>query len=162
MSFDRDKPAKLLELKTEVQTDPATIPMGYDQNNVAVGVLGLINDPASNTGNENSTARDFTGDDLLHALTISPAAAAEYPVAVDTVLKQMAVESLVNYRSQVLPVKFKDLLIHDTAGIFNDTDGPIIKAAIIVEATGPKSRAEVLWGDDTVITKQDWFASKDS
>ena len=69
MSFDQSNPAHLLELKTEVETDP--ISMGYaavaDQTQP---LLKLLNDPANNVGGETSTTL-LTSEVLLQVIDVS-------------------------------------------------------------------------------------------
>jgi len=133
--------ANLLALKNEVINDPLAI--GYAGNNTQ-GLLDLLNLPANNPGGESSTNRIFTGFDLLESCTTSNA---EYDAAVNTPLRILLVESLVRLNEESVPVRFKNELM----GVFSNALAPTIRAAIIAEATGPQSRAEVLFGDDVII-----------
>ena len=156
MSFDRTNPTHLAELKAEVQTDPVT--MGYDVNNIH-DIRNKINTPSSNVGNDNRTDAEFTGDDLLASIAVNPS---EYAVVVSahtqSAIRTTFVEALIARQDGLIPKRFHATIL----AIFTAANASTIRTAMIAHATSPISRAEVLWGNDTQISKQDWYAARDS
>lgn len=148
MAFDINDPADLLALKTEVNTDP--IGMGYaaviDQTNL---LLKLLNDPANNVGGD-TAARPFDALAMMDALVPadydSPQTALGAPNYVHTLVELAAYESIAAYKT-----KFRELFAANS-----DT------VTALDAQTSPLSRAEVLFGQGTVITRDDWAAARDS
>ena len=105
---------------------------------------------------QDSTARTISGFDLLEAMMADKA---EYTTAVTTASQQTLIVTLVELYERDIPTRFQQELISLT-GVFNATVAPTIRNAIIAEATGPQSMSEILFGDDTVITKRDWVAAR--
>ena len=147
MAFDRNNPADLASLKSEVETDP--ISMGYNAQNPNQ-LIKLINDPDDNVGGE-TVQGELTPETLLDSIDFSELGGNQvgeggrrgvhyiYEVAERT-------ENIDRWRQKVL----------DTF----PQNGPTVAA--INALTRALSRAEVLYGDGTVITKEDWFAARDS
>lgn len=150
MAFDRTNPTHLQELKDEVNVDPLS--MGYaavlDQTNQ---LLKLLNDPASNVGGD-TTTRLFDPEALLDAL--DPA-------------------DLESQQTNTAAAEYSSMLIssHLIGGLDMETykvkwRGMFQSNSLTVQAldaqTTALSRAEVLWGQFTQITREDWFAARDS
>jgi len=153
MSFDKNNSGDLLSLKNEVSLDPVGV--GYQPITNTIVLLNLLNDSVNNPGSEVSTARNFSGFDLLESCLLS---SGEYDVVVDSSNKIALIQTLFNLEDQSIPIRFKNELLN----IFTSGLAPTIRAGIIAEATSKLSRAEVLFGDDTIINKQDWTAARDS
>lgn len=148
MAFDRTNPADLAALKTEVTTDP--IGMGYaaviDQTQP---LLKLLNDPGNNVGGE-SAARPFDVYAMLDAL--QPAdydaqqTATGAPNYVHTLVELAAYDDISAYKA-----KFRSLFAANSATV-----------QALDAQTAPLSRGEVLFGQGTVISRDDWIAARDS
>lgn len=146
MSFDRTNPADLATLKTEVNTDP--IGMGYNPDNTQQ-VIKPINDPDSNVGGE-TQSRPFNVSAMLDALV-----PADYDAQQTATDAATYVHTLVEYGAygDIAPykTKFRDLFAANS-----DT------VAALDAQISPLSRAEVLFGIGTIITRDDWIAARDS
>ena len=149
MAFDRNDPADLLALKTEVNTDP--IGMGYaavvEQTQQ---LLKLLNDPANNVGGD-TASRIFEVDSMMDALDPTDfeapqtgANAAEYVIQLIAYGGQIG--SIVGFET-----KFRSMFAVNSGTI------------VALDAQNVTlSRAEVLFGQGTVITRDDWIAARDS
>ena len=144
MAFDRTNPADLAALKTEVNTDPIT--MGYDPTGSTAQLLKLLNDPAENLGGE-TAARVFDISALLDALDPADldaqqtnAHAAQW---INTIVQNGDTEPYKN--------KFRDLFAANSATV----------TALDAQVSA-LSRGEVLFGQATNITREDWFAARAS
>ena len=152
MAFDRTSAADLAALKTEVNTDP--IGMGYDTNANVNTLIGLLNDAASNIGGETTgaplTARslweicaDNTDDLTPHG---------QFSVGDQFVVQQFfEVAGSPDTDLSWGRARFRSL--------FPAADG--IVSALDALQRG-LSRAEVLFGEGTSLSQQDWFAARDS
>jgi hypothetical protein len=152
MAFDRTDPADLLALKTEVTTDP--IGVGYDVNGATKDILAMLNDAELNPGNE-TTGAPLTARVLWEISADSPddlTPHGQFSVGDQFVMQQLFEissgpdDDLSWARARVL-------------NLFPANDG--IPQAINALLRG-LSRAEVLFGTDTIISQQDWFAARDS
>ena len=153
MSFDQNNPADLAALKSEQSVDP--IGMGYaavdGQTNKT---LALFNDPDLNVGGE-TTGEAFTPSLILDVifpddLTVGN----KFSSGQDSWLKLLleASETLFDDMSQ-WEAKFRSLFdINPTPQTLLNLDS---RLRVL-------SRAEVLFGEDTSITKSDWYAARDS
>ena len=144
MAYDRSDPADLALLKSEVTTDPIT--MGYDATGATAQILKLLNEAANNVGGETS-ARPFDVGAMMDALD---------PTDFDA---QQTVASAATYVSTLAALfdiaVYKDKFISLFAA--NSTTVTALNAQ-----TKALSRAEVLFGADTNISRDDWFAARDS
>jgi hypothetical protein len=151
MAFDRNDPADLAALKSEVETDP--IGMGYAaQLSNTAQLLKLLNEPANNVGGETGN-RVFDYAALLDALDPNEldaqqteGGAGDYIVALMALSGAGRVQDLEPWKQ-----KFR--------GMFS-ANGATVTA--LDAQTSPLSRAEVLFGQGTIITREDWFAARDS
>jgi len=148
--FDVNDPADLAALKSEVNTDP--IGMGYDPVGATQQLLMLLNDPANNVGGE-TAGRPFDKWSILDALDPTEfddpqtqGGAAEYvAILIDSAIDE-DIEALAPYKS-----KFESMFHANSA----------TRIALNAQ-TKALSRAEVLFGIDTEISRSDWFAARDS
>lgn len=147
MAFDNTNPTDLLALQTEVNTDP--IGMDYaavvDQTNL---LLKLLNDPANNVGGE-TAARPFDVYAMLDALD---------PADYDA---QQTVTGAPNYVHTLVELAgFSDISIYKTK--FRSLFAANSATVTALDAqTSPLSRAEVLFGQGTLLTRDDWAAARD-
>lgn len=150
MAFDRTNQADLNALKTEVETDP--ISMGYNPTGGTQPLLNLLNDPSNNVGGE-TTAETLTVDGLLDAIASSPDDASVDAQFSDGL--QLFIGKLLN-RDLETDIEQYRAAIQSSMQVNN----PI---RVFMEAqTRALSRAEVLFGVDTVISREDWFAARDN
>ena len=152
MSFDNTDPVQVAELKSEVETDP--IGMGYNPTGGTPPLLGLLNEPESNVGGETIGA-DFTSDLVMQVIDPDELTVAnKFPEGNARWLDYLmsAASSISNFAD--FEVKFRALFANYTPSS-NTIDALDAELQLI-------SRAEVLWGVDTVITKADWLIARDS
>ena len=153
MPFDRNDPADLLALKNEVELDP--IAMGYaavvDQT---TQLLKLLNDPASNVGGDTAQG-DLTPRVLWELAAANPddfTPHGQFSEGDQFVMQQLFeisnnLDDDLNWARSLI------------SNIFPANDG----FRIALEALSkPLSRAEVLFGEDTVLSREDWLAARDS
>lgn len=145
MAYDRSDPADLLQLKTEVNTDP--LGMGYNPSGSTAQLLKLLNDAAENLGGE-TVARTFDAEAMHDALDPSEfdaqqtaAGAPEYVAALTSA----------QFDISGLKSKFRSMFAGNSATV----------TALDAQTTA-LSRAEVLFGQGTNISREDWFAARDS
>jgi len=150
MAFDVNNPADLAALKSEVNTDPTS--MGYAAVvNQTTLLLKLLNDPANNVGGE-TAATPLTPKVLLDV--VDGAEYAGNQVAEGRGLFDLfagLINSDPEFDLEQYRTKIKDIF---------PTNGPT--NAAIDALTSALSRAEVLFGQGTVISRNDWFAARDS
>lgn len=146
MAFDRNDQADLLALQNEVNADP--IGMGYaaviTQTN---NLLRLLNDPDNNV-NGDTGVREFTVDAMLDALDPTEldnaqtnANAADYT---HMLLNFGAEKPIAAYKT-----KWRDMFAGNSATV-----------TALDAQTKALSRAEVLFGVDTLLTRDDWAAAR--
>lgn len=155
MAFNRTDPADLLALKNEVTLDP--IGMGYSAVvDVTAQLLKLLNDEENNVGDgvtpgqETQVARTFDALAMMDAL--QPAdydaqqTATGAPNYVHTLVELAAFQDIAPYKE-----KFRSLFAGNSATV-TALDAQVQQI----------SRAEALFGVDTVISRDDWIAARDS
>lgn len=147
MSFDRTDPADWLALKAEVATDP--IGMGYDLAGPTQQIIKLLNDPDLNVGGD-TASRPFDASAMLDALDPtefeSPQTGAGAPNYVHTLVEMATIGSIEGYKA-----KFRGMFAANSATV------------VALDAQNVAlSRAEVLFGQGTNISRDDWFAARDS
>jgi hypothetical protein len=143
MAFDRDNTTQLQQLYDERTLDPLT--MNYPANDDAF--VSRINDPARNVGGE-TVSREFDVLAMMDALDPTDfdaqqtvTGAANY---VATLVNLGAYESITDYEQ-----KFRSLFAANSGTI-----------TALNTQTSPISRAQVLWGVDTVIVVDDWITAR--
>lgn len=149
MAFDRNNPADLLALKTEVETDPVGV--GYNPNGNENTLVDLLNSPAANPGLE-------TGLDYITVKRL-----------LDVIFNE-AISSQDQFKIQ--------LLFEATEGFYDDLSdyrasigGLSANLQLAVDAITRKlSRSEILFSsvdangttERTILTIDDWHAARDS
>lgn len=150
--FDVANPVDLALLKSEVLNDP--IGMGYDANAGTPPLLSLLNSPSSNVGGE-TTGEDFTPDLALEVIDPDEVTVgAKFSEGQATWLGYLmsAADSMARFSS--FEPKFRALFSSYTPSS-NTLDALNARVQLL-------SRVEVLFGIDTVISKADWLAARDS
>jgi len=150
--FDVTDPADLLALKTEVNTDP--ISMGYDPAGGTRILLDLLNEPGSNVGGE-TTGAPLTARALWEICADNP--------------DDLTPHGPFSEGDQFVVQQFFEIAGSPEAdlswgrarlrSLFPAADG-IVDAIDALLRT--MSRAEVLFGEGTTISRTDWFAARDS
>ena len=140
MAFDNTDQADLTALNNEVFIDPIT--MGYVNAPIekTKELLKYLNEPEKNVGGETAGSATFTHEVLME--TWAPKGALNESVP--------WIEALTREDD---PEPYKDRYLADC--------GPDSLAAYNA-LVQPLSRAEVLFGQGTVITEQDWFLARDN
>ena len=158
MSFDRNDPADLLALKTEVNDDPTGV--GYDPTGPTAAILAFLNDknPATLVAKPKiSSAAIRTGVTFDAYDGLSP----------DEQEWLRWVTGSNGFEEENLPVT-PDLGLQLTGnGTPADSMWAVPDRAAMVAAMEaifnvPGSRAEILFGFGTVITSLDWTTARDS
>ena len=143
MAFDRNDPAQVLALFNEWNLDPASV--GYATSNNTVQLLNLTNEPENNPGGE-TLATPFSPQSLMDALDPteyeSPQTVAGAPNYVHTLIELGAFNSIEPYKA-----KFRSMFAANSATV-----------TTLDAQTVPLSRADVLWGYETNITRDDYAA----
>lgn len=145
MAFDRTDPTELAALKSEVTTDP--IAMGYNPAGNTQTLLRLLNDPDNNVGGD-TVARAFDATALLDALDPTDFNAQQTDAGAD-----VYTHTLVSFGGDISGYKAK------WRSLFAANSGTVLA---LDAQTSPLSRAEVLFGQGTNISKEDWYAARDS
>lgn len=145
--FDRNDVTQVQNLKSEIVNDP--LALGYIASSDSWPMFSpLLNDPKVNTGGEVSESKKLTGYDFLEAVITD---AVEYAVVVNNSAKEAFVNFIFNFKDQRVPFRLRSKIML----LFNEIKAPNIRAAIITVSSSRISRAEVLFGEDTVITLDD-------
>ena len=148
MAFDVTDPADLLALQVEQATDP--IGMGYAAVDGSTGrTLALFNDPEKNVGGETTNVELTTGV-LLDVMVPSDLGAQQVDDG-----ERRYIEALMNR-------PFDEMIERWRVQIRNAFRTNSATVAAIDALFRTMSRAEVLFGVGTVISKSDWFAARDS
>lgn len=149
MAFDRTDPADLAALKSEVEVDP--IGMGYAAViDKTKDLLELLNEPANNVGGE-TAARVFDVFAMLDAFD---------PTDLDD---NQTVNGAANYVHILVELWNAERSITAYKDKFRSCFAPTSATVVALDAQNAAlSRAEVLFGQGTIITKDDWFAARDS
>jgi hypothetical protein len=148
MAFDINDPADKLALKNEVNNDPLSL--GYNPDANVNTLLGLLNDASKNTGGETANQK-LTPRILLAQVVLS-----DYDSNQVTDGERRYIEAFFNRQNLDEEIEeFRDK-IRDAFKI-NSTTVTNIDALV-----RPLSRAEVLFGSETVISKADWIAARNS
>jgi len=150
MAFDRTDAADLAALKSEVTNDPT----GMDYAAVSgqtKPLLELLNDPDKNISNDtiNRPTEELDIPDIAAVIDEDEfAALSEYDkVWVTMFINRPAEEMLKPFQSKFLEVF---------------PNGSTTRTAALALREKDASRAEVLFGVNTVISREDWFAARDS
>lgn len=150
MTFDRRSATDLTTLKNEVNNDPALI--GYSGSvNLTRDLLALLNTPASNTtgATVNRSIDDVTVAELSAVVDSTEyAALSEYDKEwVKSLIAQPQDAALPPYKAKFLSI----------FGAGSDT-----RTAALRLLSRAASRAEELFGIDTVLSRHDWIAAREN
>jgi hypothetical protein len=148
MAFDQANAANLAALKSEVNTDPVAVGYNATSGNTQA-LLKLLNDASNNPGGE-TTNQTLTVGVLLDVMMVSDFDAQQVSDG-----ERRYLEAFMNRDFDVViePYRAK---IRDAFKSGSTTVNAI--DALI----RPLSRAEVLFGEGTVISRADWLAARDS
>ena len=140
MAFDNTNQADLTALNNEVFIDPIT--MGYVNAPIekTKELMKYLNDPSNNVNGDVAGAATFTHDALM--------ATWEPKGVLNEILPWIQALTL-----EGNPEPYKDKYLANC--------GPDSTAAYNA-LVQPLSRAEVLWGQNTVLTEEDWFLARDN
>jgi hypothetical protein len=156
MSFDRNDPADLLELKDEFTNDPLGLGYNIDGNSaVLVGVINAV-DPAyivSKPKISSAAVRSATTFDAYDGVL----ADAQEWLRWMTGSNGFEEENLI-----VTPDLRTQLTGPGSVSIWAAGETVEMNAAMLALIDVPGSRAEVLWGFGTSISEQDWYAARDA
>ena len=147
MAFDQTDSADLLALKTEVTTDP--LGLGYNPDN-SNDVVKILNDPAANTGGETAN-QTLTPRILLEQVVL-----ADYDSNQVTDGERRYIEAFFNRQNLDENI---DAFRNKIRDAFKTNSTTVANIDALVR---PLSRAEVLFGADTVLSRSDWLAARDS
>ena len=148
--FDATDPADLLALKTEVNTDP--IGMGYDVNANVTTLMRLLNDPANNVGGE-TVGESFTPRLMLDVLEPGDLTTGGQFTEGEQTWIRLLMESSATLDDDIELFRAKFISVFPA----NATTVTNLAARL-----RDLSRAEVLFGEGTTLSNQDWFAARDS
>lgn len=148
MAFDINDPADLLALKNEVNNDPLSL--GYNPDANVNTLLRLLNEADNNTGGETANQK-LTPRILLNQVVLS-----DYDSNQVTDGERRYIEAFFNRQNLDEEIEEFRSKIRDAFKINSTT------VANIDALVRPLSRAEVLFGAETVISKADWIAARDS
>lgn len=163
MAFDVTNPADRVALDNEMKLDPVT--QGYrgptPEDYYAVGRMSELTRLVNDTDAAGGTRSDFpfTGDDYAEA--VFGGAQAELDEAYAKGGTGESVQFFSGYGQGFgsltpIPFRFKTPLLQPWTGL---AAGNTIRQALIALDTGPATRAEVLFGQGTVIRQSDVEAS---
>lgn len=147
MAFDRFNQDHLNQLKTEVVNDPIT--MGYGDIGNTSQNRRLINNPASNVGGE-SVQTMLTVENLHKALEIA-----------DYTSTQVG-DAGRSYLENFLAMPFETEIEQFRAKIESIFQANDPTRTNLDNQNRTLSRAEVLWGEGTDISKDDYITARDS
>lgn len=147
MAFIRTNAADLLSLKTEVTTDP--IGMGYNPAGGTNAILKLLNDADSNIGGE-TTGIILTPKKLLDVIVVPDFSGNGVTDGerryLEVFMNKPSDEDIESHREKIRQT-------------FKTNSSTVAALDALVR---PLSRAEVLFGENTVINRDDWIAARDS
>lgn len=147
MAFDRTNPADLAALHAEVNNDP--ILMGYAAViDNTTQLLKLINDPGNNAGGETAGVQLTVGLLLEHMLP------SDFDAVQVSDGERRYIESFLGRDFSLNIERYRPQIV--AAFRANSTTVSNLNAL-----SRPLSRAEVLFGEGTVIVRDDWIAARD-
>lgn len=150
MAFDRNNSVHLVTLRDEVANDP--INMGYNTTSTQQ-LLNQLNEGENNVGGE-TTGETLTPYLLLQAFSQEPD---------DLTLGGQFTQGELDFIRMVLESTsniYDDIEIYRTAITTAFPANATVRQALEAQSR-LLSRAEVLFGVDTSITRNDWFAARD-
>ncbi len=174
MAFDRTDPADLLALKNEVNNDPEGL--GYAAVvNVTADLLNLLNLPENNPQVNDTVNVPFDEFPIIDALDEIDndeykALQGVHKTNIDSIIRVGVARSDPNAGGGVSYFGSVKRLFRKA---FNNLDPALIDPvpannqsktwlAVKDDRARQASRAEALFGRDTVLSREDWFAARDS
>jgi hypothetical protein len=158
MAFDANDPNDLAELKSEVAVDPTAL--GYAAVVAETdALLALINDknPAtlvSKPGIDPASVRSQTTFDAYNNLSIDEQEWIRWMTGANSANNGSSLAVTPDLRAR--------LTGPGNASIWAAADRDAMNAVMLALIDVPGSRAEILWGYGTNISRADWFAARDS
>jgi len=149
MAFSIENPTNLATLKNEIISDP--INMGYNVDITQVGIIDKLNSSASNVGGENIN-KNVEDIDIPEISAVIDATEYGTLNAYDRQWIQMFINRPIN--ELITPYKAKLLSIFPS--------GTTTRTAMLALLPKPATRAEILFGVNTIITRDDWITARDS
>lgn len=162
MSFDRTDPIDLAALKSEVETDPTGI--GYDQSQTDSGIIDPINLKRATIKLTrpkilSSDVRATCTYDAYNNLSIDEQEWIRWMTASDPA--DQSAEGNVAVTPD-LRLRLADPDGNGNGSIWAVGDRTEMNAAMLALMDVDASRAEQLFGYGTAISRDDWFAARDS
>lgn len=150
MAFDLNNPADLAALKSEINTDPLNI--GYAAQTSTQQILNLLNDRVNNPGGE-TTGETLTPRLLLNVIDPGDLTVGGQFAQGDLEWLKLLIETtqFIDDDLSAFETKIRSLFPGNSTTITN-LDAQIRSL----------SRAEVLFGNGTVISRADYLAARDS
>lgn len=156
MAFNRNDPADLATLKTEVATDP--LALGYDPEGLGtqdlLNKLNAKNYTVSKPMINSDDVKDATTYDAFQGLLDPEEVWLQWQTIRQGIGDNMAVTAELRQKLAGDPIS--------TDSIWAAADRAAMNAAMLALMDVPGSRAEVLFGYGTMISRDDWFAARDS
>jgi len=125
--------------------------MGYNPDATYAGILDRLNDSALNVGGENIN-KNVEDIDIPEISAVIDATEYGALSAYDKQWMQMFINRPIN--EPITPYKAKLLSIFPA--------GTASRTAMLALLPKPATRAEILFGVNTVITRSDWITARDS
>ena len=148
MAFDVNDPVDLLALNNEVNNDP--LALGYNPDANVNTLLGLLNDPDNNTGGETANQK------LTPRVLLSQVVLSDYDSNQVTDGERRYIEAFFNRQNLDEEIEeFREKI----RNAFKTNSTTVANIDALVRQL---SRAEVLFGAETKISKSDWIAARDS
>ncbi len=158
MGFDNTDATDLAELKSEVEVDPTGL--GYAAVIAETdALLALLNDknPATlleRPGIDPAQVRSQTTFDAYNDLSIDEQEWIRWMTGANAASNGTSLKVTTDLRAR--------LTGPDNASIWSAATRDAMNAAMLAIIDVPASRAEILWGFGTSISRADWFAARDS
>ena len=158
MAFDRNDPVDLQALQNEVNTDPLVI--GYVPDGGTQQLLDLLNAKNYTVSKPKISAANIRAATYLDAYDNLLADRQEW-------LRWMTGTNGFDEDNVVVTQDLRDRLTGVLGGsitgdsIWAAADDDVMEPIMLALIDVPGSRAEVLFGYNTVISRDDWFAARD-
>lgn len=158
MAFDNTDATDLAELKSEVDVDPTAL--GYAAVIAETdALLALINDPNPATLLEKpaidpADVRSQTTFDAYNDLSIDEQEWIRWMTGANSANNGSSLKVTTDLKAR--------LTGPDADSIWSAAERTAMNAAMLALIDVPASRAEILWGYGTTISRADWFAARDS
>lgn len=158
MGFDNTDATDLAELKSEVAADPTAL--GYAAVVAETDkLLALINDPNDQTllekpGIDPASVRSQTTYEAYNDLSIDEQEWIRWMTGANAAANGSSLKVTTDLKAR--------LTGPGNESIWSAATRDEMNAAMLAIIDVPASRAEILWGFGTTISRADWFAARDS